>query len=468
MHPKDMKFTAAEIVLNVNNIGFDTLVCQTKIQTEEDKERYHEQGYPFVFTENEFKKMLPGVETSNIYYTPSFGQSAVYFNKDTLAAAPCHIEFAMLPEGDGERFIEGTQKVIKEAEEEVQRKEFRHCLLALPEAMSMEYFNLLLDRYPGGGDDIPGLFRLFFNHYLSVSYGFDRLKPEVIKKIVASRTEKDREEVISALDDYPDEIRVYRGGSTTISRPAEKATSWTTSISAALFFAGRLGADSGYIAVGSVPKEKVIYCQLETMEKEIIVEPGEVRVEETLNLLGVNDVAPYLENIVPLYHEYRGRLEDIVFEMDSDEHGKLHSARVLLMALMIAEMKGLPKSSKRVLAEAAIYHDSQRYHDGEDTEHGFLSADYYRGDVYDIDPLVEFIIEYHCRPDEEGYQAIQNTRALSRRRTKSRQLFDIFKDADALDRVRFGLQDLDINQLRTPEAKSLPLFASASVRMIKL
>lgn len=88
--------------------------------------------------------------------------------------------------------------------------------------------------------------------------------------------------------------------------------------------------------------------------------------------------------------------------------------------------------------------------------------------MYDIDPLVEFIIEYHCRPDEEGYQAIQNTRELSKRRTKSRQLFDIFKDADALDRVRFGLQDLDINQLRTPEAKLLPLFAHVSVRMITL
>ena len=468
MHPNDMKFTEAEIVLNVNNIGFDTLVCQTEIQTDEDKEKYHEQGYPFVFTESEFKNMLPDVDVKNIYYTPSFGQSAVYFNKETLAACPCHIEFAMLPYAEGEKFIKGTQKAIKATEEEVQRKEFRHCLLALPEAMSVEYFNLLLDKYPGGGEEIPDLFRLFFSIYLTAPFGFDRLKPGVFEKIIAARTEKDREEVITALADFPDEIRVYRGGSTTISRPVEKATSWTTSISTALFFAGRLGTDSGYIAAGSIPKSKVIYCQLETMEKEIIVEPGEVRVEETLNLLGVNDVAPYFENIVPLYHEYRGRLEDIEFEMDSDEHGKLHPARVLLMALMIAEMKGLPKSSKRVLAEAAIYHDSQRYHDGEDTEHGFLSADYYRGDVYDIDPLVEFIIEYHCRPDEEGYQAIQNTRELSKRRTKSRQLFDIFKDADALDRVRFGLQDLDINQLRTPEAKLLPLFAHVSVRMITL
>jgi len=467
MRLQGKKFSTAELLLKVNNVGFDTIVCQTEIQTEDDKRRYNDLGYTFVFTEAEFKKILPDVDTNKIFYTQSLGQSAIYFNKETLAVCLCYIEFATLPNEERTWYIKKTQDAIKTVEKKVKQKDFRSCLLAMPAAMSMEYFNLLLDKYPGGGKDIPSLFHTFIQQYLRVSYGFDRLKPEVFKKIVESRTKEDREEVASALFDYPDNIRVYRGGSTTISRPVNKATSWTTSIAEALFFAGRLGSSSGYIAVGTVPKNKVIYCRLDNEEKEIIVEPGNVHVEEMQNLLSVVDVTPYLQAVTPMYHKYLDWLEDLEFERESDAHGRMHSARVLLMALTIAEMKGLLVSDKQVLAEAAIYHDSQRDNDGEDIRHGYYSADYYKSNVYDVDPLVAFIIEYHCRPDTNGYQVIQNSKELSRQIDRSRQLFDIFKDADALDRVRFGWQALDINQLRTPEAKSLPLVAYASVKLLK-
>ena len=62
-------------------------------------------------------------------------------------------------------------------------------------------------------------------------------------------------------------------------------------------------------------------------------------------------------------------------------------------------------------------------------------------------------------PDEIGRAEI-NKRYL--------KLFDIFKDADALDRVRLGIRDLDINQLRTPEAKSMTMVAEILRQELKL
>ena len=58
--------------------------------------------------------------------------------------------------------------------------------------------------------------------------------------------------------------------------------------------------------------------------------------------------------------------------------------------------------------------------------------------------------------------------ALSEEKTRARKLFDIFKDADGLDRVRFGWKSLDLNQLRYAESKTLPLFAMKSVHNITL
>ena len=48
------------------------------------------------------------------------------------------------------------------------------------------------------------------------------------------------------------------------------------------------------------------------------------------------------------------------------------------------------------------------------------------------------------------------------------EMYDILKDADALDRVRFGIEALDINQLRTPEAKTMTMAAEQIIQGVKL
>lgn len=158
---------------------------------------------------------------------------------------------------------------------------------------------------------------------------------------------------------------------------------------------------------------------------------------------------------------------DLVFAQKSEEHGLNHQARVLLLSLIIANEMDLPLRDRRVLATAAIYHDTQRVNDIDDSEHGKSSCDYYHNSVKDPDPLVEFLCEYHCRPDKEGYQEIMNNRKLSKSRSRSKLLIDVFKDADALERVRFGIQALDVNQLRLPISQELSLVARLCKEQIR-
>ena len=79
-----------------------------------------------------------------------------------------------------------------------------------------------------------------------------------------------------------------------------------------------------------------------------------------------------------------------------------------------------------------------------------------------------FLCKYHCLPDEDGYRHIQNDPVLSQQHSRAKRLVDAFKDADALDLVRFGIQDVDLNQLRYPVSKSMVLVARLLLENIEI
>ena len=84
------------------------------------------------------------------------------------------------------------------------------------------------------------------------------------------------------------------------------------------------------------------------------------------------------------------------------------------------------------------------------------------------DDIVSFLIKYHCRSDAEGYAEIGTNPVLNAQKERVTMLYNIFKDADALDRVRLGIRDLDVNQLRCPESHNLTLVARICLEQIKL
>ena|SRR5699024_4774535 len=144
---------------------------------------------------------------------------------------------------------------------------------------------------------------------------------------------------------------------------------------------------------------------------------------------------------------------------DSEWHTKSHSARVLLLALLIGHQKGVTDEEMEKLAKAAVFHDSRRLDDGIDKGHGGRAAEYYKDYCREHDlPFDEqtyHIIYYHDQDDAHGLAEIQKSPDSER----GVLLYQIFKDADGLDRFRLGPDALDEKFLRTEEARALVEFA---------
>lgn len=153
--------------------------------------------------------------------------------------------------------------------------------------------------------------------------------------------------------------------------------------------------------------------------------------------------------------------EEIEFWLpDSEWHTKSHSARVLILALVIGHQKGLSDKEMNSLAMAAVFHDSRRLDDGIDQGHGSRAAEYYKDFCLQhelpYDAVTYYITYYHDQDDSRGFTEIAKSPYLNERAIL---LYQIFKDADALDRFRLGPDALDENMLRTEEAHKFIEFA---------
>jgi hypothetical protein len=145
---------------------------------------------------------------------------------------------------------------------------------------------------------------------------------------------------------------------------------------------------------------------------------------------------------------------------NSEWHTKSHCARVLLLALLIGHQKDLSDEEKDALGMAAVFHDSRRLDDGIDKGHGARAAEYYKDYCRERDLPYDagtyYITYYHDQDDSLGLSEIAKSSSLSERAVL---LYQIFKDADGLDRFRLGPNALDVKMLRTEEAHSLVDFA---------
>ncbi|WP_277587071.1 HD domain-containing protein [Psychrobacillus antarcticus] len=163
---------------------------------------------------------------------------------------------------------------------------------------------------------------------------------------------------------------------------------------------------------------------------------------------------------------YKFMEENIEFWLpDSEWHTKTHCARVLLLALVIGHQKSLSDEEKDALAMAAMFHDSRRLDDGIDKGHGSRAAEYYKNYCAEhhllFDEQTYYMIYYHDQDDALGVSEIVTSSSLTERGVL---LYQIFKDADALDRFRLGPDGLNVIFLRTEEARQLVDFAKELLR----
>lgn len=458
--------TISDILLQNGTASLKDFYPLTEVKTKADKESLAAKGYAPGYTASEWPYRLPA---DKIYYSKQIFPCTYYYDPDN-AAIPIALNLNIygtqrLPTiKDDNEFCKYILDFAESLKHPSKEKVFSY-LLAQDDGLRSE----LLAEYIRRSDPSPDLYDLFLSFYTITDYGAGAYDTALLQKLFSGRSDKQIQAVSAALSDLPEIISIYRGeaeGST----PYHRAFSWSIDINAAFFFACRHGdKDHARIIRAKIRKKDIMAVNLDNNEKEVIVLPKmpfEINVER---LIGPNSplVMPprYLDEYAVGRERIR-RLYDRHGKGEADEHDMVHSARVLFLALSIIQAGRIKLSRKELkqLSEAIIYHDIGRSDDEVDDAHGATSRKVYERQYHD--PAVSFLIEYHCLNDGRA----ENYLTHSHIKGKSRAwlLYQIMKDADSLDRVRFGIFALDVNFLRLPISHKLVPLAVTAVSGIKM
>jgi len=144
-----------------------------------------------------------------------------------------------------------------------------------------------------------------------------------------------------------------------------------------------------------------------------------------------------------------------LFTFHTHLHGQPHVARVLVHAFRLIAATGFVEETARLWA-AVYVHDIGRTQDGQCPGHGAEAW----ARLAALPGVQDLFARGGVRP--EDYPAIQaavslHSRGEAKPGAPEARLTKLLKDADGLDRVRFG--DLDPDYLRHPEARGMVRYA---------
>ena len=136
---------------------------------------------------------------------------------------------------------------------------------------------------------------------------------------------------------------------------------------------------------------------------------------------------------------------------------KMHNFRVGLFCLYISDELLLSEADLKLVLYAAMYHDIGRRNDLVDQGHGALGASL----IYKLElpinnddlKILKCVIEAHSLSDL-NYQDVENKYNIQDKE-RCKKIYQILKDADALDRVRLEQPYIKRNHLRTNIAEHL-------------
>lgn len=317
--------------------------------------------------------------------------------------------------------------------------------------------------------DLPteDLFQIWYRIYKRIDYSNGMWRPEILE-YVFSHAPKTEIPPLNANG----MVTIYRGAGT-LSSPPDQAVSWSTHPGNALWFANHFGRGTDVFKAEVAPQNIVKYDPGFQNENEVIIRPGtgmNCRREDMFS--ATQDTMTQL--FLPAYIDfvsYGRQVADLGYKPEDGFgiHGINHILRVLLLSLITfynGEMD-LSESDKRIIIYFSLLHDIGRSNEDADKTHGSASLraiDSKKLSIKSLDltkkelQIARLIIEYHCRDDEEGLMAICRRVGFSQKdKQRARKLYNVCKDMDGLDRVRFN--GLDYRMLRTPFARKLPLIA---------
>lgn len=441
----------------------------TKVITESNKKELLDRGYNPGYTVSEWPYSLP---VDKIYYSKHLVPATYYYDPDN-EVIPIVVNLniygkerlAIIADSD-----EFSKHILDFAQslQQPDKKELTRYLFTQDDGIRSQ----LLAEYVRRNTPSPEVYELFFSFYKITDYSADVYDEVLMQKLVSGRSGEQAKEINNLLAEYPEELSVYRGesdGSTSY----QKAFSWSLDINTAFFFACRHGdKNHARIIRAKVNKTDVIALNLKHEEKEIIALPSTVHQAIVERLIGPDSPLVMSPRYLDEYQIGISKIRLLYrhYQKDSSEHGQLHSARVLFLALTIVQAGKikLNQTEMRQLLTAIAFHDIGRSNEDADDDHGKASRRIYEKiEGGNIEPSISFLIKYHCLNDQLASEYLETADSI-RAKKRTWLLYQILKDADALDRVRFGIYELDVNQLRLPISHKLVPLAVAALNGIKM
>ncbi len=150
------------------------------------------------------------------------------------------------------------------------------------------------------------------------------------------------------------------------------------------------------------------------------------------------------------------QLKQEFFDTESPVHGINHTYRVMCLVLYVGHAAGLKRDVLLALC-AAFMHDFARKHDGYCNQHGDWAAQ------FKLEDLVPLFTKAGVNKSEIEIikTAVKNHSQLEELKTDhiAYKTTALLKDADALDRIRLNMNNLDERFLRFPESVRFITFA---------
>jgi hypothetical protein len=198
-------------------------------------------------------------------------------------------------------------------------------------------------------------------------------------------------------------------------------------------------------------------------DNKVTIDPSRAIKIKHLDMIEISDLPTLMQtkDLTGQYFYYAGQIKSDWFHNPQGIHALSHTKRVLLLCLLLAHLEQLSDQDRDLICEAAIFHDIGRITDGYDTSHGVAS--YHKliakGLQKNLPPeeqeTIRFIIEMHAVADKAALKQLSKYDLNDIDHTL--KLYNMFKDADGLDRVR--INDLNPDYLRSPGAQKLLLLA---------
>lgn len=464
--------TIGDILIQINQANLDTMLPLAAVKTSADIERYYKEGYNVGITANEFAKKCPRLPVARIYATHNMLAPLYYCELDSTTVP---IVLSLNIYGDKRLAVNSEsdekfqQRVLDRAEKISSGNApfIRSYLFSLEDSLRVSVLSKYIELSSPG----ENLYALFLDFYRTSDFGFSALKEDNLQKVFSGKSQKQKQDTEKKLSSLPDTVTVYRGEGSK-STTYKKSFSWTTSYKAACFFACRIPSlENSRIITAHINKSDIIEYFPNDEEKEVLISPAAINEVKIDTLYGIDALADKIPAFYSLYQRYRSRISalyDDYGRIDDEEHNAEHTLRVLFDALLLVQVQGiaLTKKESHQLCDAILYHDIGRTNDDVDDSHGAKSRDIYYDADSDCNSATAFLIKYHCLDDRKALADLKASNIRDKERVWL--LYTILKDADALDRVRFGMRAVDPKYFRNEMAHKLLPTAQSCVGQLKL